>query len=127
MKPTVYCAGKFRSPSHWGIVQNIRHAEQWALEIWRAGGVALCPHLNTANFQGALPDHIWLEGDLILLRQCDAVFMIPSWEQSEGARTEYDEAIKMDIPVFTDFSVLCAWIQVEKEHEQDQASVQQGV
>ena len=118
MKPTVYCAGKFRAPSHWGIVQNIRHAEVWALEVWKAGAAALCPHLNTANFQGALPDHTWLEGDLALLQQCDAVFMIPGWEQSEGAIEEKRVAVANDIPVFDDFGALCAWIQVENEQDQ---------
>jgi len=111
----VYTAGAFRAPTAWGIHENIRRAEAWALEIWKQGAVALCPHLNTANFQGAMPDHTWLEGDLEMLKRCDAVFMIPYWERSEGARKEREVAIAEKIPVFTDFGHLCAWIQTNQE------------
>jgi hypothetical protein len=112
---SVYIAGRFRAPSHWGIYQNIRQAENWALEVWRVGAAALCPHLNTQNFQGALPDHVWLEGDLKLLAQCDAVLMIPGWEKSEGAKAEGIHARNLKIPVFEDFGVLCAWLDANKE------------
>jgi hypothetical protein len=114
----VYCAGPYRASNAWLIEQNIRHAEGWALEIWKAGAACLCPHSNTRYYQGAAPDHIWLDGDLEMLRRCDAVFMVPGWEKSAGSRAEYDEAIKLSIPVFGDFAVLCAWIQVNNEQDQ---------
>lgn len=65
----VYIAGPFRAENAWEIEQNIRRAEEAALELWRAGAAVLCPHTNTRYFQGAAPDHVWLEGDLELLRR----------------------------------------------------------
>jgi hypothetical protein len=115
MNLVVYCAGPFRAKDHWGIWQNINHAATWSLEIWKQGAACLCPHCNTFPYQGVLPDHRWLDGDLEMLRRCDAVFMIPGWEKSEGAIAERNEAIKCHIPVFEDFGHLCAWIQVNKE------------
>lgn len=96
----VYIAGPFRGSSDWARHQNIEKAQKLAFDVWEAGFVALCPHNNTRHFDGALPHHVWLEGDLELLRRCDGVLMVEGWELSQGARAEYDEARRVGIPVF---------------------------
>jgi hypothetical protein len=96
----VYVAGPYRAATVRGIVENIRTAEFWALEIWRWGGVALCPHLNTRLFDGAAPDEVWLKGDLELLRRCDAVALVPGWQASAGTRGEVAFAEELKLPVF---------------------------
>lgn len=96
----VYVAGKFRSKSFWGVVQNVRQAELVALEVWRAGAAALCPHTNTANFDGAADDMLWLEGDKEMLRRCDAVVLVPNWTDSAGAKAEVELAVSIGLPVF---------------------------
>lgn len=99
-KALIYIAGPFRGPTHWKQEQNIRTAEYYALEVWKMGGIALCPHLNTRNFQGELPDDAWLEGDLIMLEKCDAILMVPGWNGSVGARAEAQHADRLGIPRF---------------------------
>ena len=94
----VYVAGPFRGPDAWAIESNIRRAETLALEVWRLGAAVICPHANTRFFHGAAPDAVWLEGDLEMLRRCDAVLFTPDWERSTGARAEYDEACRRGIP-----------------------------
>lgn len=84
----IYIAGPFRGPSAWDVQQNIMRAMALALEVWRRGAVALCPHANTMFFQDAAPDRVWLEGDLELLKRCDAVLLTDDWERSSGARAE---------------------------------------
>lgn len=37
---------------------------------------------------------------LHLLKQCDAIFMLPDWKESKGACVEHETAIKMNIPIF---------------------------
>jgi nucleoside 2-deoxyribosyltransferase len=96
----VYIAGPFRGKNHFVIAENIRNAERLALAVWQLGAAALCPHANTAHFQDAAPDDVWLTGDLELLRRCDAVLMTPDWERSEGARIERRFAMDAGIPVF---------------------------
>lgn len=98
----VYVAGPFRGPNHWEVEQNVRRAEELALLAWREGFAVLCPHTNTRFFDGAAEDRVWLEGDLEMLRRCDAVLMVPGWERSRGATAERAEAIKCEIPVFED-------------------------
>ena len=99
----VYVAGPFRSKSepynYWEQQQNINAAAVIALEVWRRGHACLCPHLNSAPFNGAADDAIWLAGDLAMLARCDVVLMLPGWEQSSGATAEHGYAISRGIPV----------------------------
>lgn len=118
----VYVAGPFRSASSYcpgqqdsfGIHLNITRAMELALEVWRSGAVALCPHGNTAPFQGSAPDDVWLEGDLELLRRCDAVLMTPDWQRSSGAREEEKFARAHGVPVFYELAPLQAWLTEER-------------
>jgi hypothetical protein len=94
-----YVAGPYRGGTIRGTVENIRSAEAVALELWRMGFAVICPHLNTCLFDGALPDSVWLEGDLAILARCDVVVLAPGWEASEGARAEAVRAEESGIPV----------------------------
>lgn len=96
----IYVAGPFRGKSQWAIAENIRNAERLALEVWRMGAAAICPHANTAHFQGAAPDEVWLKGDIEILLRCDAVVMTPDWERSQGATEERRAALTHGIPVY---------------------------
>lgn len=105
----IYVAGPFRGPSAWDIECNIRRAETLALEVWRLGHAALCPHTNTRFFQNAAPDEVWLKGDLELLRRCDAVVLTNDWKRSSGARAEVQFAINQGIPVFDTLHQFACW------------------
>jgi len=96
----VYIAGPFRGPNSWEVEENIRRAERLALEAWRAGFAVICPHANTRFFNGAANDSVWLEGDLEILRRCDAVILTYDWERSSGAKKEKQFAEELKIPVF---------------------------
>jgi nucleoside 2-deoxyribosyltransferase len=106
----VYVAGPFRGKDHYEIHTNICNAEALALKVWRLGAVALCPHLNTAHFQNAAPDDVWLDGDLELLRRCDAVIMTADWQRSSGATAEHAFAKQHGIPVFYSIYALQDWL-----------------
>ena len=109
----VYIAGPFRGPDSYAIHQNICRAEELALRVWQTETMcALCPHLNTAHFQGAAPDEVWLNGDLELLKRCDAVLLVPGWNKSTGTLAEIDFARQHCIPVFKTFEDLREWDQL---------------
>jgi nucleoside 2-deoxyribosyltransferase len=107
----VYVAGPFRGKDHFEIHTNICNAEALALKVWRLGAVAICPHLNTAHFQNAAPDDVWLVGDLELLRRCDAVIMTADWQRSQGAVSEHEFAKHHGIPVFYTIYGLEDWLK----------------
>lgn len=106
----VYVAGPFRGPDSWAMESNIRRAEALALDAWRAGAAVICPHANTRFFQGSAPDSVWLDGDLEILRRCDAILLTPDWERSAGARAEKDEAERCGMAVLRDIEDLRAWL-----------------
>lgn len=120
----IYVAGPFRRASthmpgqqdSWGIQQNVMRAMELALEVWRSGAAAVCPHANTAPFEGSLPAETWLDGDIEVLSRCDGVIMTPDWESSAGARAEHDFARHHCIPIFYDVKALREWLWVQ-QHE----------
>lgn len=84
----IYIAGPYRAKSEWLVAQNIRRAEALALEVWKLGAAAICPHKNSALMGGAVPDEFFLAGDLEILKRCDAVVCTPDWRTSLGACDE---------------------------------------
>jgi len=106
----VYIAGPFRGASAWEIQQNVMAAMALALEVWRRGAVAICPHANTMFFQGAAEDDVWLKGDYELLKRSDAVLMTADWQRSSGAAVERQQALTAGCPVLYSLADLDAWL-----------------
>jgi nucleoside 2-deoxyribosyltransferase len=110
----IYVAGPFRAKpdpaNQWVQWENIRRAAALALDVWGLGAACICPHLNTAFFEGAAPAETWLNGDIEMLKRCDAVLMTEDWQRSSGATAERDIAIEYGIPVFYDIAVLENWL-----------------
>ena len=88
----IYIAGPFRASTHWGVVQNVRRAEVWGLEVAKAGHMPLIPHANTPHFHGLGSEDFWIEGTAELLRRCDGIIAIPWSKDSSGTRGELAEA-----------------------------------
>lgn len=106
----VYIAGAFRAPSAWLIEQNIRRAEELALQVWLTGNmVPICPHTMNRFYQGAGPDDIWLKGDLELLSRADAVLVVPGSGNSSGTAIEVKSAEELHLPVFHRLDFLQVW------------------
>jgi len=53
------------------------------------------------NFGGRtdLPRETYLRADVILLAQCEAIAMLPGWQESRGAKLEYLLARELNMPV----------------------------
>jgi nucleoside 2-deoxyribosyltransferase len=110
-KKLIFISGPFRARTAWDIECNIRRAEELALEVWRLGHPAICPHSNTRFFQDAAPDEVWLDGYIEMLRRCDAMILTEDWEQSSGTLAERAYAIEHGIPVFTDLTSLKEFLE----------------
>jgi hypothetical protein len=95
----VYIVGPYRATTPLGILQNVHKAGDVALKYWRKGYAVICPHKNTALFDGQADDCIWLEGDKELLRRSDVVVMMQEWEQSAGATAEHDLAKSLGLEI----------------------------
>jgi hypothetical protein len=94
-----YIAGPYRSDTVHGIVENIYRAEAVAIKYWQLGYAVICPHKNTALFDGLLPDEVWLAGAIEILKRCDVIVMMKGWENSSGSRAELEIALKFGLEV----------------------------
>lgn len=99
-----YVAGAYRSRlgphDHYGILKNIQKAEEVAANLWQMGFAAICPHKNTAFFDGLCDGERFLAGDMEMLKRCDLIVMVPGWSHSRGAVAEWTTAKVKGIPRF---------------------------
>jgi len=91
----VYVAGPYRGD----IDANIEHAREAAQRLWSLGYAVVCPHLNTAHFDGLIPDEEFLAGDLEILKRCDAIYMLHNWHKSVGSCEEYRLAKELGLEI----------------------------
>ena len=99
----IYIAGPYRADTEWGVEENIETARSFAAAVLMLGAMPICPHMNTAHMGGVVPDQQIFEGDLEIMRRCDAVWMIDGWEKSVGARSELTFAIKNRMEIIYSF------------------------
>ena len=78
--------------------KNIREAEAIAQQLWVLGYAVICPHTNTRNFDGIVTFQDFSDGDLEMMRRCDAVIFTPRWKESKGATIEHDFCVANNIP-----------------------------
>jgi len=100
MKKVIYVAGKYRARTIFGVIWNILKARKKAIELWKEGWVVICPHMNTALFDGHCEDNVWLDGDLEIVKRCDAIYMSNGFRDSKGAMEELYTAISAGLEIY---------------------------
>jgi len=92
-----YIAGKYRGKTNADIKENIMIAQWYQLKLTKLYPefFYLCPHTNTEFLDGAQDDQYFLDGTMEMLRRCDAIYMLPAWQGSEGSEKELAEANRL--------------------------------
>ncbi len=100
-RPVVYVAGPYSSPDADGVLKNITEAISFGEQVRALGFVPLVPHVailptgdTEAEYEQALAECFEL------LSRCDALILMPTWEQSPGAKRERAFAERFGLPVF---------------------------
>ena len=118
---TVYVSGPFSASTQDRIFANQRAASVCATRILELGFAPLCPHTNVLDI-GSLSYEEIMAVDFALLRQCDAVFLMPNWRQSPGAIREEAHARLHRIPVFEDLEVMASALRMARQAIEAQAA-----
>lgn len=97
----IYVAGKYRGKSWNEVWENIMHSRTEARKLWLQGWAVICPHANSILMDGAKgeTDGVFLEGDLEILKRCNAIYLLKGWEGSEGAKDELGLAQKEGLEI----------------------------
>lgn len=86
------------------IENHVRNAEAYQVALANLGIGAFCPHTHSSFHNekgGKASEAYYYELDFeFLKRASDALLAVPGWEQSKGATSEVEWAIKNNIPVF---------------------------
>jgi hypothetical protein len=109
MQPLIYVAGPYRAATRDAIARNIDAARSIGISAAAIGWFPVIPHANTAHMELDLPDlgdDFWLRGTMEMMERCDAVVLVPGWENSAGTLCEIARADQLRIPVFRTLDTL---------------------
>lgn len=109
MQPLIYVAGPYRAATRDAIARNIDAARSIGISAAAIGWFPVIPHANTAHMELDLPDlgdDFWLRGTMEMMERCDAVVLVPGWENSAGTRGEIIRAEELGIPIFRSLDAL---------------------
>ena len=96
----IYVAGAYRADSENGVWENIMHSRREAVKLWQKGWAVISPHCNSIFMDGEGDANVFLEGDLTILKRCDAIFMLNNWDSSEGAQEELRQARRDGLEIY---------------------------
>ena len=87
----IYIAGAYSSDSRHQQYLNVKHATEATHRLLCEGYSVVCPIITYAFFDWVydLTNRTFMDADLVLLRRCDAIYMLNNWKSSKGARAEY--------------------------------------
>lgn len=101
-KKICYIAGPYRAYGTRTVSSNIAVASAYAEKYWKLGYAVICPHMNSAHFDGIVDDAEFLAAGLEMVRRSDVVVAMHNWAESDGARREIELADELEIRVIYD-------------------------
>ncbi len=101
----IYIAGPFVGKNNAEIQQNINaavDASRYIQDVWPDELCPVCPHTNFGGLElmGTCTQDQIMGMCIALLGKCDAILMLPGWEDSRGAVRERDYAEERGIRRF---------------------------
>lgn len=110
MKKLIYIAGALNSDAV-GYIKNFHNMLVMAESVRREGFAVFVPALDfmMGVMWGDYEYADYFDNSQPILDRCDAVFVVPGWENSSGTKKEISSAIMQNIPVFFELAHLREW------------------
>jgi len=110
----VYVAGAYGATNVLEVLANISRGIQMGMQVWKAGFAPYIPWLDfTLHVANPCPESTTMdecyEWSMAFLEVCDAVLVVPGWEESQGTMREIARACELSIPVFYSLKDLIKW------------------
>jgi len=101
----LYIAAPYRASSIAKLHNHILEASLMAQYYWLQGYAVICPHKNSAYFDGLVDDSNFLTATMLMLSKCTHIALHPKWSFSAGCIAEYEYAIQQKLTLhFTTMS-----------------------
>lgn len=96
-KKKIYIAGRVTGLPKNKVIKKFFEAQQ---ELEKLGFEVINPIRVVNNWK--TPWNTAMKQCIVALLDCDAVYMLSDWEKSKGAKVEYNIALSLQIPIYTD-------------------------
>lgn len=103
---TVYLSGPMRGLPRFNA-DAFDAAQDWLAHgplKWEVISPVELDRAEDFDFDGPAPDPRWVRNalarDMLAIERCDAVVLLPGWEQSEGVRTELRHAMSLGLQLY---------------------------
>jgi len=90
----IFVSGPYTGETELEIAENVVIAERFSQELMRLGHIPFCPHSMTHNWDRGtgLRWEDFMELCLATLERCDAIYLLPRWNESRGSMLELERA-----------------------------------
>jgi len=92
---TIYLAGQMSGLDGYGYDQFIG-----ATNVLRGLGIVVMSPAETAGGAAHLPRDWYFRFDFAVIGVCDAVVVLPTWTESQGAQAETVHATEIGVPIY---------------------------
>ena len=97
----IYVAGKLNDDAC-GYIKNLHRMIEWGNMLLHCGFQRHIPGLDLlcGLLDGNFDYSDYFNSNQLILERCDAVFLVPEFETSEGTKREIETANRLNIPIF---------------------------
>jgi hypothetical protein len=115
----VYVAGPLSAEDNIGYINNVHNNIKLATKVRELGCIPFIPSLDFLSVvvEGSIDLDTVRNESLEMMLRCDMVIFDSGWQDSEGCKNEFLEAIKYGMPIFTNIDLLSEYLDDKRKQK----------